>query len=45
MAGIFDPKNDLWCTVSAIADVCCMSLMWVIAFVAYFGYLFLAVLI
>ena len=31
MAGIFDPKNDLWRTVSAIADVCCLSLMWVIA--------------
>ena len=31
MAGIFDPKNDLWGTVSAIADVCCLSLMWVIA--------------
>lgn len=31
MSGIFDPRNDLWRTVSAIADVCCLSLMWVIA--------------
>ena len=31
MAGIFDPKNDLWRTVSAVADILCLSLLWVIA--------------
>ena len=30
MAGAFDPKNDLWRTVSVITDVCGLSFLWVL---------------
>lgn len=30
MSGAFDPKNDLWRTVSVITDVCGLSLLWVL---------------
>ena len=30
MSGAFDPKNDLWRTVSLITDVCGLSFLWVL---------------
>lgn len=30
MSGAFDPKNDLWRTVSVITDVCGLSFLWVL---------------
>ena len=31
MGGAFDPKNDLWRTVSLVTDVCGLSFLWVVA--------------
>ena len=31
MSGLFDPKNDLWRTVSAMTDVCGLSFLWAAA--------------
>lgn len=31
MSGAFDPKNDLWRTVSAMTDVCGLSFLWAAA--------------
>ena len=31
MSGLFDPKNDLWRTVSTMTDVCGLSFLWAAA--------------